>query len=155
MRTGRRATLALGAALALLAGPVIVTSARADDALVLPPELRPGASAPSLPAVPAAKRAAKPSAKSKASAKGSSAGVAPPAAASGGVQSSALAAPPSVAAPRQKAEDEPLSFGLKWNADNQPNRGAATTDGLIEDYNKNLNNQSVGSGGAVGFKYKF
>jgi hypothetical protein len=64
------------------------------------------------------------------------------------------AAPAEQKAPKP-SDENPLSFGMKWNANNDPNYGSATTSGLINETNKNLNSQPVGSGGQVGMQYKF
>ncbi len=123
----------------------VIVAARADEALTLPPELRAGATAPAAPKAPLSKP-------KKAARSQQAAAPATPTATS----ATTPVAVPAVADPlRSKPQDDPLSFGMKWNADNQPNHGAATTDGLIDGYNKTLNNQPVGSGGEVGFKYKF
>jgi hypothetical protein len=110
----------------------------ADDDLILPPSLR--ASPPVADKLEMAPKRAKQKRQK------TSAATAP--------QASLPAVPAEQKAPKHESEN-PLSFGMKWNANNDPNYGSATTSGLINETNKNLNSQPVGSGGQVGMQYKF
>jgi len=116
--------------------------ARASDDLILPPELRASA-APSPSANPAplpAPEHTKPKL-SKTSPKKKAPAVAD--------RSEPAAASPKVQ--KQSSGDDPLSFGMKWNAD-QTTTGP---ESLSDELNKNINGATVGTGAEVGVKYKF
>jgi len=118
------------------------THARAsDDDLILPPDLRESpVSASAAPASsPAAKHSKVPLSKANPKMKAPAiAEKSEPAATSPKVQ-------------KQNSGDDPLSFGMKWNAD-QTTSGPGS---LSDELNKNINGATVGTGAEVGVKYKF
>jgi hypothetical protein len=63
----------------------------------------------------------------------------------------AHATPPKAEKQNGKSQEDPVSFGMKWNAD-QSTGGPGS---LSQELNKNLNGATVGTGAEVGFKYKF
>jgi hypothetical protein len=69
------------------------------------------------------------------------------------VNGAPIASGQQVVAPSLKSQDDPVSFGMKWNADTLPS-GASPSD-LFTDYNRNVQGQTTGTGGQVGMKYKF
>jgi hypothetical protein len=118
-------------------------SAYASDDLILPPDLRgstPAASStyPSSPKL-APKHAKAPLPKTSPKRE------APVTAA----QSEPAAPSPKVQ--KQNSGDDPLSFGMKWNAD----QTASGPGSLSDELNKNINGATIGTGAEVGVKYKF
>jgi hypothetical protein len=134
----------------LLAGVVIWLNAgpaQAEDDLILPPDLRaPGHDLDPSPAskqksvkAPASKNAN--NSKSASKKKPAPSDVAEPAAAAS-----------KTAMPAAKPDEDPLSFGMQWNATDHTNGGPGS---LSEELNKNINGAAVGTGAEVGVKYKF
>ncbi len=119
--------------------------AKAGDDLILPPDLRsvPPASPDPAPApkpqkkVPPSKVNAKTDATRKPLA--------------GTEKAETRTTDPKVEKPARKSQDDPVSFGMKWNAD-QTTGGPGS---LSQELNKNVNGATVGTGAEVGFKYKF
>jgi hypothetical protein len=128
-----------------------------SDDLTVPPEFRRAASpsldtpAPSTPAVKTPPSKMQKQAKKPGSQKHTAE---TPNSAAADAKSPGFPPPPTNASTKPH-NNEPLSFGLKWNADNQTPTSGPSTSGLINDYNKNINGQPVGTGAEVGVKYKF
>ncbi len=129
-----------------------ILQVKAGDDLVLPPELRetsqsnPALSPPPKPQkVPPSKTNAKTDGKTNA--KPDTTGKEPASA----EKSEPGAAAAKVEKPKKTNDEDPLSFGMKWNAD--PTNGGPGS--LSEELNKNINGATVGTGAEVGFKYKF
>jgi predicted small lipoprotein YifL len=59
-----------------------------------------------------------------------------------------------VTPPRAKTEENPLSFGMKWNGSNASENSTRATSGLTED-NKNRDGEAAGVGAKLGLGYKF
>ena len=119
----------------------VAASAHAQDAdLTLPPDLRGDTAASASVA-----RAVRPAKAKKATARTGTRAepkTASPVAADGA----------SVTAP--KAADAPVSFGMKWNANNTPESATRATSGLSE-INKNHDGEAAGVGAKLGLGYKF
>jgi len=142
--------LARAASSCFIAVLAFAAPASAGDDLTLPPDLRSSAAPPpAAPApVPPPKQRKPQSAKQHAERPKPSSVAAPTA-----------PVPPAASTteavrPKSKTADDPLSFGMKWNATNDPNFGPSTSS-LLNEYNHDLNNQPTGAGGQIGLKYKF
>jgi hypothetical protein len=60
----------------------------------------------------------------------------------------------SAAASAKHADDDRLSFGMSWKANNTTEAATRATSGLSGD-NKNHPDEAAGAGGLLGLKYKF
>jgi hypothetical protein len=123
--------------------------ASAGDDLALPPDLRNSAAPPPAApphAAPSPKQTKPQSAKQHAERPKPSSVAAP------------VPPPPTstteVVRPKSKTAEDPLSFGMKWNATNDPNFGPSTSS-LLNEYHHDLTGQPTGAGGQIGLKYKF
>jgi hypothetical protein len=127
-------------ALLCLTALATLSAAQAQDAdLTLPPELRLKQPAPT-----AAGEPVKPAKTQKSTRAEAKKNIPPP-------QDSA---PPVVASPRTKTEENPLSLGMSWNANNTAEGATRATSGLTET-NKNHDGESAGVGAKLGLGYKF
>jgi len=143
--------LARAASSCFIAVLAFAAPASAGDDLTLPPDLRSSAAPPpAAPApVPPPKQRKPQSAKQHAERPKPSSVAAPTA---------PVPPPPTstteVVRPKSKTAEDPLSFGMKWNATNDPNFGPSTSS-LLNEYHHDLTGQPTGAGGQIGLKYKF